>query len=71
MGDSLEQIDMLEMLNQGFLVNWNILLNVIHFLDMPVMAKPKPSADNVGCEFVRQYYTMLNKDPRQVHRYIN
>ncbi|XP_028407022.1 ras GTPase-activating protein-binding protein 2-like [Dendronephthya gigantea] len=36
---------------------------------MPVMAKPKPSADNVGCEFVRQYYTMLNKDPRQVHRF--
>ena len=37
--------------------------------DMPAMAEPKPSAANVGCEFVRQYYTMLNKDPRQVHRF--
>ena len=27
------------------------------------------SADRVGCEFVRQYYTLLNKDPSQLHRY--
>lgn len=38
---------------------------------MPVMANEKPSAEHVGREFVRQYYTMLNKDPRQVHRYVN
>ena len=37
-------------------------------LDMHVMAKP--SANNVGREFVRQYYTMLNKDPKQVHRLV-
>ncbi|XP_046853398.1 ras GTPase-activating protein-binding protein 2-like [Xenia sp. Carnegie-2017] len=36
---------------------------------MPVMANEKPSAEHVGREFVRQYYTMLNKDPRQVHRF--
>jgi len=27
------------------------------------------SADRVGCEFVRQYYTLLNKDPSQLHRF--
>ena len=48
----------------------NILLNhaTLCIVDMPVMAKP--SAENVGREFVRQYYTMLNRDPRQVHRLV-
>ncbi|KAH8385853.1 hypothetical protein KR200_000413, partial [Drosophila serrata] len=28
-------------------------------------------AHSVGCEFVRQYYTLLNKDPNQMHRFYN
>ena len=31
-----------------------------------VMAVPTPQC--VGQEFVRQYYTLLNKDPNQLHR---
>ena len=28
----------------------------------------KPNSHTLGCEFVRQYYTMLNKAPGSVHR---
>lgn len=28
----------------------------------------KPNSHTLGCEFVRQYYTMLNKAPASVHR---
>lgn len=30
----------------------------------------KPNSHTLGYEFVRQYYTMLNKAPGSVHRYV-
>ena len=40
-------------------------------LDMVMMDKmEKPSPNQVGREFVRQYYTLLNKAPELLHRYI-
>lgn len=29
-----------------------------------------PSPDSVGREFVRQYYTLLNKAPAHLHRFV-
>lgn len=34
-----------------------------------VMEAP-PSPDSVGREFVRQYYTLLNKAPAHLHRFV-
>lgn len=33
------------------------------------MVMEKPSAQLVGREFVRQYYTLLNQAPDYLHRY--
>ena len=35
------------------------------------MADVGPSAQSVGREFVRQYYTMLNERPDCLHRFVN
>ncbi|ENN78628.1 hypothetical protein YQE_04910, partial [Dendroctonus ponderosae] len=35
-----------------------------------VMEAP-PSPQSVGREFVRQYYTLLNRDPSHQHRFFN
>lgn len=34
------------------------------------MVMEKPSAQLVGREFVRQYYTLLNQAPDYLHRYV-
>lgn len=35
------------------------------------MVMEKPSAQLVGREFVRQYYTLLNQAPDYLHRYVS
>ncbi|KAH8293707.1 hypothetical protein KR054_003316, partial [Drosophila jambulina] len=35
------------------------------------MSYQQLSPQSVGCEFVRQYYTLLNKAPNQLHRFYN
>ena len=35
------------------------------------MADVGPSAQSVGREFVRQYYTMLNERPDCLHRFVS
>ncbi|XP_032515678.1 ras GTPase-activating protein-binding protein 2 [Danaus plexippus] len=38
---------------------------------MVMEASPSPSPQSVGREFVRQYYTLLNKAPAHLHRFYN
>ncbi|XP_073952808.1 LOW QUALITY PROTEIN: ras GTPase-activating protein-binding protein 1-like [Choristoneura fumiferana] len=38
---------------------------------MVMEASPSPSPQSVGREFVRQYYTLLNKAPTHLHRFYN
>ncbi|XP_063367241.1 ras GTPase-activating protein-binding protein 2 [Cydia amplana] len=38
---------------------------------MVMEATPSPSPQSVGREFVRQYYTLLNKAPTHLHRFYN
>lgn len=40
---------------------------VVH-TDLATGSTAKPNSHTLGCEFVRQYYTMLNKAPGSVHR---
>lgn len=42
----------------------------IFFLTEPTMVMETPSAQCVGREFVRQYYTLLHEAPDYLHRYV-
>ncbi len=46
--------------NESFCFSWNQLTKE--------MVMEKPSAQLVGREFVRQYYTLLNQAPDYLHR---
>ena len=50
----------------GFLVGVLNFYTVVIAQDMVMMEKPSPI--QVGREFVRQYYTLLNKAPALLHR---
>ena len=63
--DLFNRLKVLEYFFQG----WEccIVILVVLYQDMVMMEKPSPI--QVGREFVRQYYTLLNKAPALLHRF--